>query len=412
MIFLLFSTFVMAQTPTATNSPFFNDLENFKNKSLSLRTEQQNLEASSDLLLSRKLFWTPKLNISANKNKTQVNSVSTLENNYLIQGDYLEADLSWNLFRGGADYHLLKDAQAEEKAQNLQVLTEALRVEINAADLIFKSVYLEETLRIQEQLLKLKEDALKIANDRFHQGQLPLQEVTKSDVDLNLQKNKLRTAKLNTLENKSQISSLFIKDIQTIEWPFAENTNPKLPAQPQIPLIEQKYWFSQSRENLWQSSKGEHWPSLDFQIQYQESPINSRTDKQFVGLLTLSLPIWNQYDTSAKVSAAYAQYVSALNDYKETEQTLKEKSIFQKEKIETARLNLSEAKKNLEISKKLYQDVLRGFRLGRISTNDLLLEQNRLLDSEDALTQSQLNFHQSLIETCALAGLMSSECLQ
>lgn len=403
MIALLLNLIISTQAATPA---FFSDLDNFKNKSLSLQTEKQNLEASSDFLLSKQLFWTPKLTISGNKTQTKVNSTPT------VDGDYLEADLTWNLFRGGSDWNSMQDASAQKKAQELQVLNESLRVETKASDLIFKSLYLTESYRIQEQLLKLKEESLKIVSDRFHQGKLPLQEVTKSEVDLTQQKNKLRNAYLDVIENKSQINSLFISDIQTKAWPFSEKTSPKLPAAEKIPLVEQKYWQSQSREESWSATKGFHWPSLDLTVQYQESPIKERTNNQWIGTLSLSLPIWNQYDTSAKVSAAYAQYISAINDFKDTEQTLKQKTIFLKEKIETARINLSEAKRNLETSRKLYQDILKGFRLGRISTNDLFLEQNRLLDSENALAVSQLTFHQGLIETCALAGLKSADCLQ
>jgi outer membrane protein TolC len=179
-----------------------------------------------------------------------------------------------------------------------------------------------------------------------------------------------------------------------------------------LPISEQKYWISQSREQAWLATKGLHWPSLDLHLQYQEAPISQRTSKQVVGVITLSLPIWNQYETSSRISSAYADYIGALNDYKDTIQTLDQRTMFLKEKIETARLNLYESKRNLELSKKLYEDILKSFRLGRISTNDLIIEQNRLLESENNLALSQLTFHQSIIEACTLSGIQSSACLQ
>lgn len=402
-IFLLLSLGIAAH---ASSSNFFGDLENFKNKNLNLQTEKQNLESASDLLLSRKLFWSPKLSVSVNQSQSKLNNLTTSE------GNSLSAEATWNLFRSGADLHSMQDADAQKKAQELQVLNEALRVEIKAADLIFKDLYLSESQRIQEQLLKLKEESLKIVKDRYHQGKLPLQEVIKSEVDLTQQKNRLRSAQLDLAENKSQISSLFVTEIQTKKWPFSEKVNPRFPTDRKLPLVEQKYWLSQSREEIWKATKREHGPSLDLRLQYQESPLNERKDQQWVGLLSLSLPIWNQYETSAKVSSAYAQYIGAFNDFKDSEQSLDQRSIFLKKKIETARLNLEEAQKNLETSRSLYQDILKGFRLGRISTNDLFLEQNRLLDSENTLALSQLTFHQSLIESCALVGFKSVDCLQ
>ncbi|MBC7714672.1 MAG: TolC family protein [Rhizobacter sp.] len=387
-------------------SPFFGDLDNFKNKNLNLQTEEQNLKASNDFLLSKRLFWTPKLNFSLDKNRTRIN------NSDVTDYDSITGDLTLNLFKGGSDWNKMKGAKAQNNAQELQVLNENLRVEVKASDLIFKSLYITETQRIEEQLLKLKEESYKIVKDRYSQGKIPLQEVTKSEVDLVQQKNKLRTAVLELSENRSQISSLFINVIQTKSWPFNEKTMPKLTETSKLPAIEQKFWISQSREQTWRATKGLHWPSLDLHLQYQESPIKERTSKQLVGVVSLSFPIWNQYETSASVSSAYADYIGSLNDYKDTDQTLQQRTLFLKEKIETARLNLYESKRNLDLSKKLYEDILKSFRLGRISTNDLIIEQNRLLESENNLALSQLTFHQGIIEACTLSGIKTSDCLQ
>lgn len=393
--------------PTHAISPrFLNDLTSFKDKSLSLQSEKQNLESASDALLSKKLFWTPTISVSANQTQTKLNSETTSDYNYW------QAEASLNVFRGGSDLNSLFAASAQKKVQELQVLNEGLAVEIKASDLIFKSVYLTESLRIQEQLLKLKEESLKIVKDRYQQGKLPSQEVIKSEVDLTQQKNKMRLASLDFLENKSNITSLFVSEIQTKEWPFDEKTTlPSLKSE-NTPLIEQKYWTAQAREEAWRASKGGHLPSIDLHLQYQESDLQKRENNQLIGLISLTLPIWNRFETSAQASNQFSQYTAALNDYKNTEQSLKNRSFFLKEKINTARLNLTEAKKNAQAARKLYEDILRSFKVGRISTNDLFIEQNRLLDSENTLALNQLTFHQSLIEACALSGLTSAECLR
>lgn len=404
----MISLFVALLLPAyGASSSFQSDLTNFKNKSLSIQSEKQNLEAASDLLLSKKLFWTPKLSVSAHQTQTKVNSDTTSDYNYL------QADLSINAFRGGSDLNSLFAASADKKAQELRLLNEGLATEIKASNLIFSSVFLTESLRIQEQFLKLKEESLKIVKDRYQQGKLPSQEMIKSEVDLTQQKNKLRLATLEVLENRTNISSSFVTEIQTKEWPFNEKTNlQSQDAADKIPLIEQKFWSAKSREEAWRASKGGHWPSIDLQLQYQESEIQRRENSQIVGLISLTLPLWDRFETSAQISNQFAQYTIAQNDYKSTEQTLKQRSAFLKEKIAIARVNLTEAKKNAQIARKLYEDILRSFRTGRISTNDLFIEQNRLLESENTLALTQLTFHQGLIESCTLAGLTSADCLR
>lgn len=396
--------FYLSNAFAATNT-FLEDLENFKKNDLSVQSEAQNLKASNDLLFSRKLFWTPKLNVSADKRRTRINNVNVEDY------DSIGVDLNFNLFKGGSDWNRLQEAKALYKAQELQTLNEGLVIEVKASDLIFKSLYIIETQRIEERFLKLKEESFRIVKDRYGQGKLPLQEVSKSEVDFYQQKNKLRSAVLELSENRSQITSSFVTSIQTTKWPFNEKTIVHLPESSKFPVVEQKFWLSKSREEAWKAVKGLHWPSLDFNLQYQEAPISQRTSKQIVGLISFTLPIWNQYETSAQISSAYAEYIGAQNHYKEADQALQQRHLFLKEKIETARLNLVESKRNLELSKKLYDDILRIFRLGRISTNDLMIEQNRLLESENNLAWSQLTFHQGIIESCSLSGVSTKDCI-
>ncbi len=398
-----FASLAMAQPA------FFNDLENFKNHSLSIQTEKQNLEASSDLLLSRQLFWTPSLSASAIQKNTETKFEGETEK---TDSNYLAADLKLNLFRGGGDWNSMQAAKASQKASELRLLNESLAVEIKASGLIFKSIYLQETHRIQEGLFKLKEESLRIVTDRYNQGKLPQQEVSKAEVDLAQQKNRVRLSQLEVAENKSQIMSSFVAGLETTSWPFAETTQMKQETRSRLPLIEQKYWLSQAKEETWQASKSGHWPRLDFDLVYQDAPIKERTTQQWVGYLTLTLPLWSKFETTAEVSSAFADRVAALNDFRDTEQSLQQRSVFLKEKIEIARLNLLESKKNLEKSKRLYQDILKSFRLGRISTNDLFIEQNRLFDSETDLALSQLTYHQTLIEGCALSGTSAAICLR
>jgi hypothetical protein len=138
---LLFVNLAKAQ------NEFFADLENFRGKSLTLQTERQNLEAVSDALLSSQLFWTPKLSLSAVQTETHTKSVKTSE------ADYLQADASLNLYRAGSDWNTMQSRKAAKRAQELQVENEGFRVEIKASDLIFKSIYLLQSKKIQDELL-------------------------------------------------------------------------------------------------------------------------------------------------------------------------------------------------------------------------------------------------------------------
>lgn len=389
---------------------FYNDLENFQQKNLSLDVEKAKLKASEDFHLSKKLFWTPSLSVSTIKAKNTLNGASTLEQ------DYLQSQISLNLFRGGADLALLNQADAEEKSQNLAVKNEELRIDLLASDLIFKALYLKESLRIQEDLYKLKEESLKVTKERYSSGKTPLQEVTKSEVDLNQQKNKLRLASLTIIENEVSIKSAFIDSVKSQIWPFAENENfsflsDQTNTQEKNPSVEQKYWDLMSRESSLSAAKRSYWPTIDLSVQFQDSPIKDQTTHQVMSLLTFNFPIWSQFETAVSVSQSKATYLKAEADYRSLEQTARLKKDFLSKKVEIVRLNLIDAKKNLKKSTELYNDLLRSFRLGRLSTNDLLIEQGRFLESASNSLSAQLSYHQTVVESCVLQGIRVRDCV-
>lgn len=412
----LFSSFFFLPAAFSSPSPttdYFQDLENFQQKNLSLHVQKGKLSAANDDFFSKKLFWTPDISVSLGKTKTELN------HNSVEEYDYAQASAFLNLFRGGVDWARLDQAEALQNAQSLALKNETLRTDITASDLIFKALYLKESLRIQEELFKMKEDSFKIVKDRYTQGKIPQQEVSKSEVDLAQQKNKVRLSALNLAENEFAIRAQFVEALQSQDWPFSERETFIFANQPQgsknkqkLPSVEQKYWVARAGEFSWKAAQRAYWPSLDLAFQYKEFPLKERDNQQWTSMIELKIPLWSKYETASSVSSAFAGYLEANAEFESTERAALIKDEFLKKKIEIVRQNLGDAKANLEKSKNLYRDLLKSFRLGRLSTNDLLLEQNRLLESASSLADSQLSFHQTVVEACALQGFRVPACLK
>lgn len=236
-------------------------------------------------------------------------------------------------------------------------------------------------------------------------------------MDLSQQKNKVRLAQIEIEENLSFIQAHFIEAIKTSAWPFNYKTNLHLPSSLTQPNIAEKKWLADAADWNVSASKAQYWPSLDLTLSYQESPWrdaakSSNSSIQYSGLLTLTLPIWSRFETSSAVSSSRTVKILADNDLRKSKKQYEEQFKFLEKKIALSRENLSEADKNLTLAKKLYEDYLRSFKIGRISTNDLFLEQARLISSESLLTESLLAFHQSIVSLCVLQGQNLSSCLQ
>lgn len=386
------------------------DLEKIKQKSFSMKSELENLNAKSEYLFAKKLHWSPTLDFIVGKDQVGLNSLPT------VSSDYWKLSAGLNLFKGGGENDLKKAADADFQSQSYKLKDEELKLENRSSLLIFKNLYLKDTLKTTEELVRLRDESHRIILLKYRQGKIPLQEVTKSEVDKTQQEVRLRSLQLELLENSSQWKSIMMLEQKTQDWPFIESTKPKSiigkknsEAHPEInklQLATESYKFN------WQSSKASHWPRLDLVANYREFPINdpSNKNKEWSVSMFMTLPLWNQMATSANSSLAYAQYMTAQNELKIAIQSETARKEILWQRIELARNNLVSTIANLQKSKSLYNDMLKSFRLGRLSVNELLIEQNRLIESEINLSQSKLFFHQIIVDSCSTLGLKIEQC--
>jgi outer membrane protein TolC len=415
-IFLL-ATLIFACVSVSQGSvhqDFLTDLEVFRTNSLLPKTQKAKLRAAEDTLLSKKLFWSPELEFSVGQQQTTLNQSTSSGSVVTTKDDksYLQVAAGLNVFKSGQDLMGLERAEALHKARVSAARDEDLKLELEASNLVFKSIFLRQTLRIQEELRQMKEGSTKIIKDRYAQGKAPLQEVMKVQVDLNQQINRIRTAKIAVSENEMEMRTLFVRSTLTSDWPISENSTlaeaSRDATTPSFPKLEGLFWSSRASEVEWKTARMDHGPRLDFSLQVQQYPIQERSSQQVVSLLELKIPLWSRFETSSAVSAALSNFLSMETDYLGLKQKVEGQNEFLTKKLALARENLTNAKTNLASSRQLYQDLLKSFSLGRLSINDLFLEQNRLLESESDLALSQLVFHQAFMETCYFRGLSIS----
>ncbi len=410
ILFFSFSIFASTDKTNNDQGSFFEDLEQFQKTDLDLKTSQAQVAYKQDSLLAKKLSWTPDLNLGLGQKKQRINNES------LDDVTYWQAQSTVNLLRGGKDWADYKSSSAQLEAQKISNLNSQLQSELDAANLIYRNLYLQQTLKTQENFLKIKLESLNIVQERYAQGKVPQQEVHKVEVDLSQQKNKVRIAQIEIEENIAAIQSRFVQTIKTKQWPFNDQVSLKSFKENISPTVaEKKLLFEASDWNL-TSSKAQYWPSLDLSLTYFESPIkNTNKDNtvtgEWTGLLTLSLPLWSRYETAATVSSARTAKTIADNDFSKSKKQNEQQFSFLQKKLNLSRENLTEAEKNLSLSKKLYDDYVRSFKMGRISTNDLFIEQTRLISSELLMAESQLEFHQTITSLCVLQGDNLNTCL-
>jgi outer membrane protein TolC len=411
LIVLLVSSSLLGclKVKAESTADFLGDLELFKSRSVTLHTETERLSAEKITRLSRAFQITPAVSIATGKTETRINPDGAASSKTI--SDYWRLQADWNLFHGFSDFQSFEAADKSVEAQKYQVKSEELRIELEGAKVIFNRLYLHDVKAAQDELLKLKQETMRIGRDRYNQGKIPLQDVEKMEVDLSQQQNEVRKAEIDLAQNDAAYKAFFVDDLRTNAWPLGENQS--------LALADGEGSFASKRlraraaslEHSWKSARLLHLPSLDLSLAYREVPRVNPNTGTWAGTIELSFPLWSRFETAAASARAYTGFIEAdgLATTAEREEQLRRE--FLKKKISLSGDNFREAKINQEKSAKVYRDMLRSFQFGRLTTNDLFIEQDRKIRTELTLTQSRLAFHESLMEACALWGVSARTCL-
>ena len=400
----LFFLFLPLLTSAAPGS-FLSDLESFRANSLTLKPEIERETASSARAFSRAMAFTPGVNLAAGREESKLNGQET--SNY----GYWRASAVWNLFRSGGDFFAWRAAKLTEESQGYRVQDEKLQVELVGAHAIFEQLYFRDAVGAQRELLKLKEEAVRIATDRYKQGKSPLQDVAKLEVDLAQQRIRVRSAELEQFKNEMEIKSLFVDSLQTRDWPFLEGQQMSWESGSGALSTKRLAARAEAAKNSWRGVRTQHLPRVDLNFNYREYPLKTRSNDTWSGVLELTIPLWSRFETSAASAEAFAEYIASEDDGLLAARAESAKRDYLRRKVEIGQANVAEAKRNLEKANRLYEDMLRSFRLGRLSANDLFLEQDRKITNVLSYSQSRLAFHDGLMEACALWGLEARDCL-
>ena len=123
---LLFINFYLLNTYAAVKNDsqaFYNDIQMIESKSLDLINEIENLNSKNEIYFSKKMAFTPSLNLSAGKDFLNANSRGW------NSADYWKISSTWNLLKFGQDIHGLNSAKYSLESQQYRVADEKLKLQ-------------------------------------------------------------------------------------------------------------------------------------------------------------------------------------------------------------------------------------------------------------------------------------------
>jgi len=203
------------------------------------------------------------------------------------------------------------------------------------------------------------------------------------------------------------------------EWPWIA----QLRDSEHLPLLKQEQVLSQRPDWLAAQSKvqtldarvSQSWrlllPSVDAQFAFGYYRSSFGEGIGWVGYVGMTLPL---FDHATNYSQAKQQMYLRSEAEAQLEQVSRKAKAEWTASQKNFRMALESAlsrEKTLLLSRKLYQDNQRRFQAGRIDSNDLAVDRNRMFQAELNAVQGWSAAHLSFTQLCHALGYRIKQCL-
>lgn len=422
VISTLVTTLVITMTSTAWADekplPFDEALSQIIDRSTLIGAQAETYHSVEAANVPTRLFLLP--TVSANA-KASVNGDPSSVRLRTSQHAEVQADL--NVFRFGADYALMRAAQNDEAQQKGLLGNTVLQAEELAVQTLIGAIQAKLELDVLRRQVKTREESLQIAQKRYERGFLAEQEVRKVLIDESNAQSRLAQGEISSINADASLRSLLGTDQIEIQWPWKKTlTNEKVDEtirRLEFKLSDRPDWAAaQAKLDATEFRRGRDYllmlPSFDTSITYGyyryafDAGVPNGSAWQGAFLITLPL-----FDRLVNLSNARSQ--AHLIREAEFEKVQVERNADAE--ITAARQGLARAVKSaiereatLSKSVNLYQDSLRRFQNGRADTNEMLLDQTRVLDTELLAISGWSDAHLAFARFCHSLGKRISEC--
>ena len=363
--------------------------------------EKKNLDVAKGNRLTGYSRFLPNISVSSGRIR---NIQDDEETEY--QRNSLDANL--NVFNFGSDSFKLKSANQSVSLQKNRINLKRLELEKRVTDVIFNYLENKANIQVYKQIVKIREESLKLAKRRYKQGQLSQQDMQRVQIDLNNAQGDLVDFRIALERSRSLLVQFTTKEDLSFTWPWNEADYKKVVRNKIDDSRHPLNIFSSNNlkvaENMKTSSLLSMFGGLDVSLSkgYNEYDDGGIQDERVSLVFTIPLfeGFQDYYDYKRKTSDYY--YAKALQEFNKrkvsAERKVGEGNL--KMAFETYKARL----KTEKISEKLFQNSQLRFSRGLITVNELFLEQDRLLRTRLLSNAGTRNFQQKVVTFCHSIG--------
>ncbi len=368
--------------------------------------EFYNLSKKSTTL---KLFL-PELNLSHSFQKQETYS-------NISQNDFqtTSLNLNYSLFSFGSDYYSFKAADNKLNSFNNEKINALISEEEVLVNIYFDWVQNHKQLQTYSTLIELKEKLLKIATRKFQNGGISKNDFIRIKVDLADTKTtliSLKKKKVEILKNgesyKLSLKNItpdfpWTKGFQTQKLTLILNLKDQIDSNPLIKSIDQNL---KSQEYETKSLFNSHFGELTFNFNRSRYQFDASDDVYaWSGSLNYNLPLYENFERQTRVASARAQVIILKKKLEYNKTSLKKYLERKKEQLSLTLENFlvfSTIEDDLDF---LLKNLQNRFKQGVISTNDLFVEQDRILQTKLQLIQAKYDIHTEYINYLHFQGI-------
>lgn len=405
-IFVLF--FLVPSSSQAAS--FLEAVKKIVDRNPAVGIQRATVNQVSDRNMSSRLGWLPTLSLEASHSKSGSYGLTSTR-----QGVNGNANL--NLFKFGADAAAISAAGSEVSAQEKTLEDLILRTESDAIRSIVTLIQSEMEAETIRDIFKTREEALKIAKERYQRGLLAAQEVEKFAVDLDNARARLSDAEMTIASSQAELESLLGDTEVAREWPWKNIFTKKkfdsfeVQKRPDWQAASLKIEAARSRRN---EALGKLFPSLDLGLSYgyfRSTGLSEFSGAEWRGQIGLSIPLFDKFENLGNYRALTEGVHIAELELEKVKRAAKSESDSARKTFEIAVSTAQLRDKTLESSRRVYADNLARFKKGLVSANDLFLDQDRLRDSQINQIRGWASAHTAFSKLCQSNGLHLETCL-
>ena len=282
---------------------------------------------------------------------------------------------------------------------------EQLQLALRVKETYYTLLGTEQLKRVAEQTVAQITDNVRIAQNFFQVGLIPLNDLLKSEVELAEARQRLVRTENLVLVAQSQLSTLMhlpleqritIEDLQNYE-PFEKKLSAcrqeALESRPEVREVKTQLEIAQKNIQL---ARSEYYPQVFLQSRYKkegDTPNVSGSDFTYADNFEISAGVrWNFWEWGRthylvqekikereQVKAAFTQVLDSVQL-----------------EVQESYITLKELEKNIEVARKAIEQAEENFRISEVRFREQVATTLELFDAQTLLTQAKVNYYRAL----------------